>query len=327
MCYNEPPKEFKVQNISEFISALCEIRRHYRTRNEFTGEQIKMFYRGHSDVRHELVPGLFRKVFPRLEFREDDRFSPLENAKAKLMAEMLDEEVEKSDSSYLDREVEIVRSIQNRYPEKISSCFDELDVLTLLQHYGAKTRLLDITPNSLVALYFALALSLDSRGNQQDGVVYAFSVCTKKVRASLSNRDKLCALADPELYRAKTLKVANRRRKCNLKVNDFRPTLVMPRFLSERQVAQNGYFFLFPNHVTRSGNICRKPAKIKDCLICKILVPAEAKEEIRSQLDWLFGMQKHRLFPDDINAFVQDLMGWMEYSIKDDTGNLVNFQI
>ena len=321
------PKEFTVSNISQFVRALCEIRNHYRERNEFTGEQIKLFYRGQSNVSYELVPGLFRKVFPRLEFHEDDRFSMLENTKAKLAAEMLYNEASKSDSSYFDREVEIVRSIQNRYPDKITSNLDELDVLTLLQHYGAKTRLLDITPNSLVALYFAIDESLGADNDPQDGVVYIFPVGMDEVRKSLSDRGTLCALADPELYTAKTIKTANRKRKCRLTANDFRPMLVMPRFLSERQLAQNGYFFLFPNRVTRSGRISRKPANMNNSLVCKIIVPANAKEEIRSQLYWLFGMQRHRLFPDDVGVFAKDLIGLMEYSIKDGTGYLVNSQM
>lgn len=50
-----------------------------------------------------------------------------------------------------------------RCPNYFSHCENHIDYLVLMQHYGLPTRLLDITTNPLVALYFA---SLDSRRNK-----------------------------------------------------------------------------------------------------------------------------------------------------------------
>ncbi len=44
------------------------------------------------------------------------------------------------------------------------------DTLTLLQHYGSNTRILDMTSNALVALYFATSTNLN-----EDGYVYLLS--------------------------------------------------------------------------------------------------------------------------------------------------------
>ena len=247
MSHIKPPKDTVVCGISEFVNALCDIRCQYRTRNEYTGEKFSLFYRGQADVAWELIPGLFRKVFPMLDYHEDNRFPPLENAKAKLMSDLLKEESETSDRSYFYREVEIVKSIQNRYPRLIPPDMDALDVLTVLQHYGAKTRLLDITPNSLVALFFAIDKVVDDNGAAKDGVVYVFPIPEESENESLSSRDTLCALSDPKLYCAGTVKNACKKGRWNIKVKDFYPKLVSPRFLSDRQIAQSGYFFLFPN--------------------------------------------------------------------------------
>ena len=44
-----------------------------------------------------------------------------------------------------------------------------------MQHYGLPTRILDITANTLVALYFAV-----SENEDKDGVVYLFNKKRKK---------------------------------------------------------------------------------------------------------------------------------------------------
>ncbi|WP_254261132.1 FRG domain-containing protein, partial [Lactobacillus helveticus] len=43
-----------------------------------------------------------------------------------------------------------------------------------MQHFGLPTRLLDVTTNALVALYFACQSHLDSEGYETDGIVTMF---------------------------------------------------------------------------------------------------------------------------------------------------------
>ncbi|MEG0834692.1 MAG: FRG domain-containing protein, partial [Christensenellaceae bacterium] len=92
---------------------------------------MRTFYRGMSDATYKLTAGLYRRTSSN------------------------------SEKFYFNE-------IQVRCPEKLRM-LDSLEKLVYMQHYGCPTRLLDITSNPLVALYFACVDNSD-----KDGVVYEF---------------------------------------------------------------------------------------------------------------------------------------------------------
>lgn len=107
------------------------------------------FFRGHSDARYELTPSLLRKWE-----NGDCQFMPSED---RLCKELL---IAHHDEFHGD-----------------DYCFDRL---VRMQHYGLPTRLLDISGNPLVALFFACSCKPDQL--EIDGEVIVFQVASDGVK-------------------------------------------------------------------------------------------------------------------------------------------------
>ena len=79
----------------------------------------EIFYRGHADENWKLQPSIFRAL------------------------------------NGVEKEHLLFRDMVAHEPQSFSECKTALDYLVQMQHYGLPTRLLDVTTNPLVALYFA----------------------------------------------------------------------------------------------------------------------------------------------------------------------------
>ena len=80
-------------------------------------------------------------------------------------------------NQYLASEAEMVRNAYIRNPSEFRLLSTNFERLAKLQHYGLPTRLLDVTANPLVALYFACQPHIEKdletgRDIETDGVVF-----------------------------------------------------------------------------------------------------------------------------------------------------------
>lgn len=71
---------------------------------------------------------------------------------------------------YYANESNMINDFIAKYPDLFKDCQNNVDRLALMQHYRLPTRLLDLTTNALIALYFAV-----ENNNGKDGVVYVFN--------------------------------------------------------------------------------------------------------------------------------------------------------
>lgn len=129
---------------------------------------IVKFYRGHSKNTYELVPSLFRKH---------------ENGTYK----------------HLDSESFMVREILTARPNEFKNDIYTIDKLVRMQHFGLPTRLLDITTNPLIALYFACCENPNEKGQ-----VISFS--TERRNIKYYDSDTVSCIANLSLIPYEQLK-------------------------------------------------------------------------------------------------------------------------
>ncbi|MBP0615921.1 FRG domain-containing protein [Jiella sp. KSK16Y-1] len=141
----EPPlRDKKILGVADSVESFLKL-----LYNSPAGASTETFFRGHSDARYELTPSLLRKWD-----NGDWQFMPSED---RLCKELL---IAHHDEFQVDQ-----------------YCFDRL---VRMQHYGLPTRLLDISGNPLIALFFACSWKPDQPAI--DGEVIVFQVSSNRVK-------------------------------------------------------------------------------------------------------------------------------------------------
>lgn len=230
-------------------------------------------------------------------------------------------------------EDEIIREVLAYRPIEFNNCRNTIEVLELMQHYGFPTRLLDITKNPLVALYFACC-GVDN--SEKDGQIIIYDIIKNNVK--YSDSDTVSVLANmafmPKDFNLK-FNFSNSNRVDNSYYNYeklihqirgekayFKPSIkpehlegyvvcVKPRINNPRIAAQEGAFLLFGDKY--SINIIPQPSEVgvlgRDFTSLnekvnkgaiewrKIIIPADKKSIFLRQLDAMC-INEQKLFPE-----------------------------
>ena len=207
-------------------------------------------------------------------------------------------------------EADMIEMALSRAPYEFSNCTSVFDELTKLQHYGLPTRLLDVTMNPLVALYFACyASGKTDEKDVSDGVVYYGSEYSH--HSNTPDVRVLAALAKLKIDPATTLRSLKERfglegytadRLIQL-IQGYR--FVIPKYGNNRLVSQNGAF-LIPGAILINNNetdiwastIVKSTHNLNSVFnIERIIIPGDSKEDILSELDFL-NINEASLFPE-----------------------------
>lgn len=129
---------YEITSVADFLNALKKIEQPKESKNQ---ESTTRFFRGHAGKSFELIPSIYRN------------------------------------DGFIRNEDKIIQETLVHRPDYFASNDTLFEKLVKLQHYGYPTRLLDLTSNPLVALYF----TVDSH-DHEDGKVIIFDIPNPKIK-------------------------------------------------------------------------------------------------------------------------------------------------
>lgn len=277
-----------VKVIDNLGSEVCR-----RGKDSFCGHDILLF-RGQSNIEWNLVPSIGRKN------------SCL------------------YDDSVFWNEKNLVEKAKLEYPKVFCRNYSPIELLATMQHYGIPTRLLDVTENSLVALYFAC-----EGCKNNDGEVFVF--LQKEYRTDNSPVLEIVAntydlMEESGISVNYLLEYAKEKMKIRTDRSVFRNACKSTNFVvapkvDGRQIVQRSRYILFANKLDKTGNslttYIQELKKSDEGIVASIAIPHENKAKILKALKTI-GISAKTLFPDDVSVGCKEIAQEFGYFFEED---------
>jgi len=208
-------------------------------------------------------------------------------------------------NNFYEKEHLIFNETISLFPDEMSAQKTTVEKLILMKHYNYPTRIVDISKNPLIGLFFAcFADRGQDKTLKEDGIVYVYAVpnheisyCDSDTVTILAN---LCKLTNEEERIDSNLsdKAFNEQPTIKRLLHEIRQdkpdfashidpgetegvVCLRPRMNNPRIIKQDGYFFLF-GFKDRKENCSKLP---QDWIQDPISIPWDSKQSILEQLD------------------------------------------
>lgn len=288
-----------VNSVAEFIDYIsqvnCDVKRNY-------GRNNILLFRGQSDCRNVLLPSIGRHC-----------------------DELIDE-------NFLKEERNMVELAKFKLPELFNSNMQPIDLLALLQHHGIPTRLLDISENALVSLFFACN---NKKDREKDGEVLVF----KHDEHDIEDLPMVNAIADSyrfargnavplEKFYSNVVKQSYFTEQSYLHDNGEMTVaqgadwvcdccneimIIYAKSYGLRQRIQRGRYILFPNSIITDEKGNRffvqnidPISKEHGAIINRYIIPKESKKRILEDLR-ILGISRDMLFLDNDDIICREI--------------------
>ena len=225
----EDYREIVIRDVNDYLMRIARFRKEIEKNEGRNADAQQFFFRGQANIGWDVIPSVFRENF-------------------------------------LSSESLLIKEAYLRDPAEFGVLYTDFEKLAKLQHYGLPTRLLDVTSNPLVALYFACKKCEVEKSKddntlvETDGVVYfkrgygkgyndveiriVSYLANRGVEGGLSLGELLNELIDKKLYSSKAaLECINMNYVSLIEIlqNNY---FVTSNMNNERLIRQSGSFLL-----------------------------------------------------------------------------------
>jgi len=243
-------------------------------------DDFENFFRGHSKLSYSMTPTIYRQ-------------------------------------GLIKNEDKIFRESILRIPQEFSGLKSAIEILVKMQHYGVPTRLLDITSNPLVALFFACKSNPDI-----DGEVIFLQVPKPEIRfydsdtvsvvANIAKRPFPFEIENYDGIKIKDFNSLSSVQYLHHDIKEEKPyfkEIIKPGHMEQvyvvkvkldnlRILKQGGAFLLFGIHATKERQAeVPEQWKLNGKNHLNLIIPAGKKEKILTELDVL-GINESTIFPE-----------------------------
>ena len=285
-----------VETLNDYLSSISEIREQVKNEEGPEPSNQHFYFRGQANSDWDIVPSVYR-------------------------------------GNSLASEPDLIRSAYLRNPVEFRTFASNFERLTKLQHYGLPTRLLDVTTNPLVALYFACQqhdeIEEDEEASSKkitptDGAVFykrtygrgfqdieietVALLSSLKIQGDLTLEKCLQLLIEHGLYSSAAAQECRKNGYKSLIESLQNNYFVISTLNNERLIRQSGAFLL-PGHY----NIFKKANSIGESLIqrgmgnlndefepTRFIIPCEKKQKFL--MSWIYITSMKELFFRNLNT-------------------------